>query len=94
VGYVIEIWAVVGVAFVVWFVVDHTWAVVGTTNIDNRSFEHNDEVNVACRDSAIAGRLLHDFEADLAVSVEITAVEWRGRPVLEKVVEPVCWILE
>jgi len=75
-------------------VVDHTWAVVGTTNIDNRSFEHNDEVNVACRDSEIAGRLLHDFEADLAVSDEITAAEWRGRTVLEKVVEPVCWILE
>src|SRR5678809_340200 len=26
--------------------VDGVWAMIGTTNIDNRSFEHNDEVNV------------------------------------------------
>ena len=35
-------------------VVDGLWAVLGTTNIDNRSFEHNDEVNVALRDQAVA----------------------------------------
>ena len=75
-------------------IVDNTWAIVGTTNIDNRSFEHNDEVNVAVRDGAIAKRLLQDFEADLAMSDEITALGWRGRPVMEKLVEPVCWILE
>ena len=31
-------------------IVDDVWAVIGTTNIDNRSFEHNDEVNVAFRE--------------------------------------------
>ena len=30
--------------------VDDTWAMIGTTNVDNRSFEHNDEVNVAFRE--------------------------------------------
>jgi cardiolipin synthase len=75
-------------------VVDRKWAVVGTTNIDNRSFEHNDEVNVAFRDPAIAERLFQDFEADLAVSDEITRVRWDARPVVEKLVEPVCWIME
>ena len=75
-------------------VVDRTWAVVGTTNIDNRSFEHNDEVNVAFRDHTIAERLLQDFEADLAVSDEITSLGWRLRPAVEKLVEPVCWLLE
>jgi cardiolipin synthase len=75
-------------------VVDRTWAVVGTTNIDNRSFEHNDEVNVAFRDAAIAERLLQDFKADLAVSDEITWVRWNARPVVDKLVEPVCWIME
>jgi cardiolipin synthase len=74
--------------------VDKTWAVVGTTNVDNRSFEHNDEVNVAFRDAAIAERLLQDFEADLAASDEITSIDWRARPVVEKLMEPVCWILE
>ena len=28
-------------------IVDGAWTVLGTTNMDNRSFEHNDEVNVA-----------------------------------------------
>jgi cardiolipin synthase len=74
--------------------VDETWAVVGTTNVDNRSFEHNDEVNVAFRDAAIAERLLRDFEADLGSSDEITSSDWNSRPVLEKLVEPACWILE
>jgi cardiolipin synthase len=74
--------------------VDRTWAVVGTTNVDNRSFEHNDELNVAFRDPAIAERLLEDFRSDLALSDEITPVNWRARPALEKLVEPVCWLLE
>ena len=33
-------------------IVDELWSVLGTTNIDNRSFEHNDEINVALRDPA------------------------------------------
>ena len=74
--------------------VDGVWAVIGTTNIDNRSFEHNDEVNVAFRESNVTARLERDFEADLAASNEITIEEWTARPLLEKVVGPVCWILE
>ena len=46
--------------------VDDLWAVIGTTNLDNRSFEHNDEVNVAVRDQRVTARIAADFEADLA----------------------------
>jgi len=74
--------------------VDDTWAVIGTTNIDNRSFEHNDEVNVAFRETAVAARLLRDFESDLASSDEVTRDAWRRRSWLEKLVGPACWILE
>jgi cardiolipin synthase len=74
--------------------VDDTWAVIGTSNVDNRSFEHNDEVNVAFRNAAIAERLLRDFEADLDISDEITSSDWSARSVVEKLVEPACWILE
>jgi cardiolipin synthase len=74
--------------------VDHAWAVVGTTNVDNRSFEHNDEVNVAFREATVTSRLRRDFEADLAASDEVTIDAWTGRPLLEKLVGPVCWILE
>jgi hypothetical protein len=35
-----------------------------------------------------------DFAADLAASDEITLERWTSRPVFEKLVGPVCWILE
>jgi cardiolipin synthase len=74
--------------------VDDTWAVIGTTNVDNRSFEHNDEVNLAFHEAAVTQRLRRDFEADLAASDEVTLARWLERPLLEKLVGPVCWILE
>jgi cardiolipin synthase A/B len=74
--------------------IDGAWAVIGTTNIDNRSFEHNDEVNVAFRESNVTARLGRDFESDLAASDEITLEGWAGRPLVEKLLGPVCWILE
>jgi cardiolipin synthase len=75
-------------------IIDREWAVIGTTNIDNRSFEHNDEVNVALRDPAVAGRLLQDYAKDLQDSEEITLEQWQRRPLWEKVVGPFIWILE
>jgi cardiolipin synthase len=75
-------------------IVDDLWTVLGTTNIDNRSFEHNDEANVAMRDPAVAARLLQDYERDLADSVEVTLKMWERRPLWEKLVGPFIWILE
>jgi cardiolipin synthase len=75
-------------------VVDGIWSVLGTTNIDNRSFEHNDEINMAVLDHAVATRLLKDYERDLQDSREVTIDEWRRRPLWEKVVGPFVWILE
>jgi cardiolipin synthase len=83
-----------GMTHVKSLLVDDLWAIVGTTNLDNRSFEHNDEVNVAFRDAAINARITRDFDADLACSNEIVLEEWRRRPVLEKLVGTVAWILE
>ena len=36
-------------------VVDGIWALVGTTNLDNRSFALNEEVNLIVHDAAVAG---------------------------------------
>jgi cardiolipin synthase len=74
--------------------VDGLWAAVGTTNFDNRSFEHNDEVNVVMRDRDVAARLRRDFEADIARSHQITFEDWQRRPRWEKIIGPVAWILE
>jgi cardiolipin synthase len=75
-------------------IVDGEWAVLGTTNMDNRSFEHNDEVNVALRDGEVAARLMDDYRRDVGDSDEITLARWRARPVWEKVLGPFIWILE
>jgi len=74
--------------------VDQLWAVIGTTNFDNRSFEHNDEVNVAFRDVDVTARVAADLEADLKQCREITLDAWRGRPLWEKLIGTVAWILE
>src|SRR3989442_11759991 len=74
--------------------VDDLWAVIGTTNVDNRSFEHNEEMNVAIRDEAVAARLTRDFDADRARSREVSFDAWRRRPLWEKLIGTVAWILE
>jgi cardiolipin synthase A/B len=83
-----------GMTHVKALLVDDLWSLLGSTNIDNRSFEHNDEVNVAIRDRAVAGRLVADFDADRAHSREITMESWSRRPLWEKLVGPFVWILE
>jgi len=75
-------------------VVDDLWAVIGTTNLDNRSFEHNDEINVVIRDAGVSARLTQDFDRDLSYSREITLHDWRRRPLWEKLIGSIAWILE
>lgn len=83
-----------GMTHVKALLVDRLWAVLGTTNFDNRSFEHNDEVNVAFRDEVVTARVAADFEADLKLCKEITLDAWRRRPLWEKLIGTVAWILE
>jgi cardiolipin synthase A/B len=74
--------------------VDDLWVVLGTTNFDNRSFEHNDEVNLAIRDEDVSARMTKDFVHDLQSCEEVTLETWKRRPLVEKIVEPFAWILE
>ena len=75
-------------------IVDGHWAVVGSTNFDNRSFGINDEVNLAARSPELATRLTHDFQQDLAQSRRITYEDWKQRPVWERAFETVGWFLQ
>lgn len=61
-------------------VVDGTMSVFGSANLDNRSLELNDELNVAVFDQALANRLLQDFERDRRKSARIDLDAWRSRP--------------
>jgi len=68
-------------------IIDGIWSIVGSSNLDNRSLELNDENNLGIADRAFAGRLMQDFEIDLTRSKRITLEEWRDRPWLHKVRE-------
>ncbi len=74
--------------------IDELWAVVGSTNFDNRSFGINDEVNLAVCDPAFARRLEQDMSRDVAESRSVSFDEWRRRPVTERAPELLGWILE
>lgn len=74
--------------------VDSLWAVVGSTNFDNRSFGINDEVNLAICDAAVAERLEADMAEDLRQSCRVSLEEWKRRPIFERAPEVLGWIFE
>jgi cardiolipin synthase A/B len=66
-------------------VVDDFATVVGSSNLDFRSFHFNAECNVVVLDEATAGTFTRSFEEDLANSVEIVPDLWKRRPFLHRV---------
>jgi len=65
-------------------VADSYLAVVGSTNLDFRSFLFNAECNLVVFDLPFATHLEHTFEEDLAHSTEITLPTWRRRTLLHR----------
>ncbi len=74
-------------------VADQKVAVIGTANMDYRSFELNFEVNAIIYNAATAQELCANFHADLKHSVQIDPVEWRGRPLYKKFMEKAARLL-
>ena len=70
-------------------IADRKIAVVGTANMDHRSFDLNFEVNAIVYDSEIANELADFFENDLKNSIKINANEWEGRPVYHKLLNKI-----
>ena len=74
-------------------VVDGIWSVVGSTNLDQRSFGLNDEDNLVVLDKELSARLLTDFHNDLSQSRRVTLEEWTNRPVWERGMEWLGWLI-
>ena len=68
-------------------VIDQVWATVGSTNIDTRSFLHNNEVNVIVFSPEFGVAMENAFTEDLRFSVEVKADEWARRPIQNKLKE-------
>ena len=61
-------------------VVDEQLCIVGTANMDYRSFDLNFEVNTLIYNNTLACQLKDVFENDLKDSVELKLDEWEKRP--------------
>jgi cardiolipin synthase len=62
-------------------VIDGVWVTVGSTNLDWRSFLHNQELTAVILGAEFGAKMREAFERDLAVSNQITLEAWRGRGV-------------
>jgi cardiolipin synthase len=60
-------------------VIDNDLAIVGSANMDYRSFDLNFEVNAMLYSKKIALQLSEVFENDLKVSAQIDAAAWLQR---------------
>ncbi len=60
--------------------IDGVWATVGSTNLDWRSFLHNQELNAVVLGAEFGAQVQAMFDKDLAASDAITLEQWRRRP--------------
>ncbi len=74
-------------------VIDGLWSHIGSTNLDNRSFESNDEVSLGIVDADVAAQLRRSFLADQANSREITLREWEAEPATHRLRDALSWRL-
>lgn len=70
-------------------VVDDSWSVIGSANMDNRSRKLNDEVVLGISDTEFAARLTKVFAGDIGRAKPITLAEWQRRSVWDRALE---WI--
>lgn len=68
-------------------VVDGIWSTVGSTNLDNRSFAMNDELNLVVYDAPFARRLEKVFADDLTHSAKVDYRAWSRRSIVDRFME-------
>jgi cardiolipin synthase A/B len=67
--------------------IDGVWSSVGSSNLDWRSFLHNDEVSAIVLGTEFGQQMQAMFDKDLAASQQITLEEWRARPLTMRMKE-------
>lgn len=68
-------------------VIDGVWSTVGSSNMDFRSFLHNDEVNAVVLGSDFGRQMQQMFQADLDAAVPVDLETWEKRGPLERIKE-------
>ena len=59
--------------------IDGVWSTIGSTNLDWRSFLHNDEINAVILGRGFAAQMEAMFAEDLNESEAITLEQWQHR---------------
>ena len=67
--------------------IDGVWSTIGSTNLDWRSFLHNDEINAVILGRGFAAQMEAMFAADLTESDEITLNRWQHRSLMLRLKE-------
>ncbi len=75
-------------------VIDGVWSTIGSTNLDWRSFLHNEEVNAVVLGQEFGAQMQAMFDADLAASELVTPEKWEQRPLADRVGEIVARLWE
>lgn len=70
-------------------VFDGKFSIVGTANMDNRSFNLNFEVNGMIYDEEIGTQMRNEFAKDLQYTVRLTAADWEKRSAITRFIEKV-----
>ncbi|MNL35879.1 Major cardiolipin synthase ClsA [compost metagenome] len=74
-------------------VADNKIAIVGTANMDFRSFDLNFEVNAIVYDTGIAAELSNAFYEDLKDARKIDPEQWAARPLYKHLLEKAARLL-
>ena len=74
-------------------IVDGIWSHVGSTNLDDRSLDINDEASVGLIDPDVAARLENAFKADLRYSTRLDSATWEKRPLWHKTVDRLSYLV-
>jgi cardiolipin synthase len=74
-------------------VIDGIWSHVGSTNLDDRSFDINEEAGVGIVDEGIAAELEKAFEHDLKSCIELEYETWCGRSFWHRLLDGACYLL-
>ncbi|MFH9820988.1 phosphatidylserine/phosphatidylglycerophosphate/cardiolipin synthase family protein [Streptomyces sp. NPDC017230] len=64
--------------------VDRVAALIGSTNFNRRSLDHDEEVMLAVLDQEFTATLDEHFEADIAASTPIRAGRWKRRSAVQR----------
>ncbi|MFC8435232.1 phosphatidylserine/phosphatidylglycerophosphate/cardiolipin synthase family protein [Streptomyces sp. NPDC057253] len=67
--------------------VDSVASLIGSTNFNRRSMDHDEEVMLAVLDETFTAALDQDYEADLEHSVDIELGRWKRRSALQRAQE-------